>query len=118
MVDMWYFPKGFTKEILPIAIDSEAEPRGFYSVPDFMAQDKVEQLTHYLPKYGLLSIESWVHIFYASVIFGVFTRGYRFEERIKHHNFIALKLLWRGIIEHNQVLTTIRSRQSGQRYIH
>ncbi len=105
-VDMWYFPKGFTKDVAYIAIDSEAEPRGFYSVPDFMAQDQVEELTHYLPKYALLSIESWVHIFYASVIFGVFTRGYRFEEQIKHHNFTALKLLWRGIIEQKQMLTT------------
>lgn len=105
-VDMWYFPKGYSTDIQPIAIDSEAEPRGFYSVPDFMAQDKVEELTHYLPKYALLSIESWVHIFYASVIFGVFSRGFRFEESIKHHNFLALKLLWRGIIEQKQMLTT------------
>ncbi|MBA3873486.1 MAG: hypothetical protein H0X30_30505, partial [Anaerolineae bacterium] len=114
MVDMWYFPKGYTKDVLPIAIDSESEPRGFYSVPDFMAQDKVEELTHYLPKYALLSIESWVHIFYASVIFGVFTRGYRFEEQIKHHNFTALKLLWRGIIEQRQVLTTSEAVKVGK----
>lgn len=114
MVDMWYFPKGYSSEILPIAIDSESEPRGFYSVPDFMAQDKVEQLTHNLPKYGLLSIESWVHIFYASIIFGVFTRGYRFEEKVKHHNFLSLKLLWRGILEQKQVLTTSEAVKVGK----
>ncbi len=114
LVDMWYFPNGYVKDTHPIAIDSESEPRGFYSVPDFMAQDQVEQLTHYLPKYGLLSIESWVHIFYASVIFGVFARGYRFEERIKHHNFLALKLLWRGIIEQKQILTTSEAVKVGK----
>jgi len=55
-----------------------------------------------------------VHIFYASVIFGVFTRGYRFEENIKHHNFTALKLLWRGIIEQKQVLTTTEAVKVGK----
>ena len=40
----------YQRDVLPIAIESESEPRGFYSVPDFMAQDKVEELTHYLPK--------------------------------------------------------------------
>ncbi|MEZ4670177.1 MAG: hypothetical protein R3E39_19905 [Anaerolineae bacterium] len=106
LVDIWYFPNGYAEPIKPISIESGSEPRGFYSVPDFMAQDKVEELTHHLPRRGLLSIESWVHIYYASVIFGVFTRGFRFEEEIKHHNFKSIKLLWRGIIEQRQVLTT------------
>lgn len=105
-VDLWYFPKGYSAEQQPIAIESEAKPRGFYSVPDFMAQDRVEELTHYLPERAVLSIESWVHVYYASVIFGVFTRGYRFEESIKKHNFKSLRLLWRGIIEQKQMLTT------------
>ncbi|MBL8118356.1 MAG: multidrug transporter [Anaerolineae bacterium] len=106
LADIWYFPAGYTEDVLPIPIESESEPRGFYSVPDFMAQDKVEELTHHLPKRAILSIESWVHIYYASVIFGVFTRGFRFEEEIKRHNFKTLKLLWRGILEQKQVLTT------------
>jgi carbonic anhydrase/acetyltransferase-like protein (isoleucine patch superfamily) len=106
LIDMWYFPGGYSDAIEPLPIASEAEPRGFYSVPDFMAQDKVEELTHYLPRRGLVAIESWVHVYYASVIFGVFTRGFRFEEEIKRHNFLTLKLLWRGIIEQRQVLTT------------
>jgi carbonic anhydrase/acetyltransferase-like protein (isoleucine patch superfamily) len=70
-----------------------------------MAQDRGD-LTHYLAERAVLSIESWVHIYYASVIFGVFSRGSRFEEKIKTHNFVALKLLWRGIIEQRQVLNT------------
>ncbi len=98
--------KGLLKDVSYIAIDSEAEPRGFYSVPDFMAQDQVEELTHYLPKYALLSIESWVHIFYASVIFGVFTRGFRFEEQIKHHNFTALNCCGAASSNKRQMLTT------------
>jgi carbonic anhydrase/acetyltransferase-like protein (isoleucine patch superfamily) len=105
LLDLWYFPAGYSEDIVPIPVPSGFKEKGFYSVPDFMAQDRGD-LTHYLPARAVLSIESWVHLYYASVIFGVFTRGSRFEEHIKTHNFTALKLLWRGIIEQRQVLTT------------
>ena len=105
LVDLWYFPAGYSEDIVPVIVPSGYLEKGFYSVPDFMAQDRGD-LTHYLPARAVLSIESWVHIYYASVIFGVFTRGSRFEEHIKTHNFTSLNLLWRGIIEQKQVLTT------------
>jgi carbonic anhydrase/acetyltransferase-like protein (isoleucine patch superfamily) len=105
LIDLWYFPNGYTEDIIPITVPSGYKEKGFYSVPDFMAQDRGD-LTHYLAERAVLSIESWVHIYYASVIFGVFSRGSRFEEKIKTHNFVALKLLWRGIIEQRQVLNT------------
>lgn len=105
LVDLWYFPKGYTDDIRPVVVKSDAKEKGFYSVPDFMAQNRGD-LTHFLPARALLSIESWVHVYYASVIFGVFSRGSRFEEHIKTHNFDALRLLWRGIMEQKQVLST------------
>ena len=105
LLDLWYFPDGYTDQVLPIPVPSGYKEKGLYSVPDFMAQDRGD-LTHYLPARAALSIESWVYVSYANVIFGVFTRGSRFEEHIKTHNFTALKLLWRGIIEQKQVLTT------------
>jgi carbonic anhydrase/acetyltransferase-like protein (isoleucine patch superfamily) len=105
LVDLWYFPNGYDENIVPIVVPSDYQERGFYSVPDFMAQDRGD-LTHYIPAQAVLSIESWVHLYYANVIFGVFTRGIRFEEHIKTHNFAALKLLWRGILEQKQVMTT------------
>jgi carbonic anhydrase/acetyltransferase-like protein (isoleucine patch superfamily) len=105
LIDLWYFPNGYSQDITPIIVPSGYKEKGFYSVPDFMAQDRGD-LTHYLAERAVLSIESWVHIYYASVIFGVFSRGSRFEEKIKTHNFLALKLLWRGIIEQRQVLNT------------
>jgi UDP-N-acetylglucosamine diphosphorylase / glucose-1-phosphate thymidylyltransferase / UDP-N-acetylgalactosamine diphosphorylase / glucosamine-1-phosphate N-acetyltransferase / galactosamine-1-phosphate N-acetyltransferase len=105
LIDLWYFPDGYTDTIMPVVVPSLFKEKGYYSVPDFMAQDRGD-LTHYLAERAVMSIESWVHIFYASVVFGVFSRGSRFEEHIKGHNFAALKLLWRGIIEQKQVLTT------------
>lgn len=105
LTDLWYFPNGYSDRALPVIVPSDSKEKGFYSVPDFMAQDRGD-LTHHLTARALLSIESWVHIYYASVIFGVFSRGHRFEEYVKSHNFYALKLLWRGILEQKQVLTT------------
>jgi carbonic anhydrase/acetyltransferase-like protein (isoleucine patch superfamily) len=105
LLDLWYFPKGYSEDIVPITVKSGCKEKGFYSVPDFMAQNRGD-LTHYLPERAVLSIESWVHVYYASVIFGVFTYGSRFEEYINTHNFYSLKLLWRAIIEQKQILTT------------
>jgi carbonic anhydrase/acetyltransferase-like protein (isoleucine patch superfamily) len=105
LIDLWYFPNGYDEDIVPVVVPSGAREKGFYSVPDFMAQNRGD-LTHYLPERAMLSIESWVHVFYGSVVFGVFTRGSRFEEFVKTHNFYALKLLWRGIIEQKQILTS------------
>jgi carbonic anhydrase/acetyltransferase-like protein (isoleucine patch superfamily) len=105
LVDLWYFPEGYTDEQLAVTVPSGWQEKGFYSVPEFMAQNRGD-LTHYLPERAMVSVESWVHIYYASVIFGVFTKGSRFEEYIKKHNFFALRLLWRAIIEQKQILTT------------
>lgn len=113
LVDLWYFPDGYSEDMIPIVVPSGWKEKGFYSVPEFMAQNRGD-LTHFLPERALLSIESWVHIYYASVIFGVFTRGSRFEEYTKRHNFFALRLLWRAIIEQKQVLTTSKVVQVGK----
>jgi UDP-N-acetylglucosamine diphosphorylase / glucose-1-phosphate thymidylyltransferase / UDP-N-acetylgalactosamine diphosphorylase / glucosamine-1-phosphate N-acetyltransferase / galactosamine-1-phosphate N-acetyltransferase len=105
LIDLWYFPNGYTPDILPIVVESDFKEKGFYNVPDFMAANQ-QDLTHYLPARAVLSIESWVHVYFGSIIFGVFTRGSRFEEHVKKHNFKALQLLWRGILEQKQVLST------------
>lgn len=105
LIDLWFFPNGYTPEIAPVVVESDYKEKGFYNVPDFMAANQ-QDLTHYLPERAVLSIESWVHVYFASIIFGVFTRGSRFEEYVKGHNFKAIQLLWRGILEQKQILST------------
>ncbi|RMF81123.1 MAG: multidrug transporter [Chloroflexi bacterium] len=115
LIELWYYPNGYVHddEVLPIVVPSDAEEKGFYSVPDFMAQEQ-GNLTHFLPERAILSIESWVHVYYASIIFGVFARGSRKEEYIKQHNFYALKVLWHAIIEQKQMLSTSELVQVGK----
>lgn len=105
LLDLWYFPNGYTPDIVPIPVLSGWKEKGFYSVPDFMAQDRGD-LTHYLTERSVISVETWVHVFYAAVILGVFSRGHRLDERIKRDNFLSLRLLWRAIIEQRQIMTT------------
>jgi carbonic anhydrase/acetyltransferase-like protein (isoleucine patch superfamily) len=105
LLDLWYFPNGYTPSVTPVVIPDDAVEKGFYSVPDFMTMQQGD-LTHFLPARAAVSIESWVHVYFASIIFGVFARGSRFEEHVKRHNFAALRLLWRGIMEQKQILST------------
>ena len=102
--DLWYFPGGYDPDIIPIVIPSDAREIGFYSVPDFMTGEQ-GTLTHYAPQRAIISIESWVHIYFATIIFGNFGRAGRLDSQIENSVFAQLKLLWRGIVEQKQVLS-------------
>lgn len=105
LVDLWYFPGSYTPDIVPIVVPSDAEEMGFYSVPDFMSMEQGD-LTHYGTQRAVASIESWVHVYFASVIYGLFGRGSRFDRYAKAHNGFSLKLLWRAILEQRQLLSS------------
>ena len=103
MLDLWYFPDGYTADVLPVVIPSDAHEIGFYSVPDFMTM-KQGNLTHYAPMRSFMSIESWVHVYFASIIFSNFARAGRLDRRIESSFFTSLKLLWRAVLEQKQIL--------------
>ncbi len=105
MLDLWYFPADYTDEWQPIVVDSDAEEMGFYSVPDFMTMEQ-GNLTHYAPGRAVMSIESWVHVYFASIIYSLFGRASRFDRYVKTHNFYSLRLLWRAMLEQRQLLST------------
>src|SRR5690606_16747815 len=63
-------------------------------------------LTHYAPARAVLSIESWVHVYFASIIVGLFGRASRFDRYVKSHNMYSLRLMWRAILEQRQLLST------------
>ena len=105
LLDLWFFPQGYQPDAVPVVVPSDYIEKGFYSVPEFMTMEQGD-LTHYLPARAVISIESWVHVYFASIIFGVFSAGSRFEEYVRHHNFYALRLLWRGMLEQKQLLNT------------
>ncbi len=105
MTDLWYFPDGYTDEAVPLIIPTDPVEKGFYSVPHYMSQDG-RDLTHFLSERVLFSVESWVHVYFANTVQGVFARGSRYEEYAKRHNLFQLKVLWRAILEWKQVLSS------------
>lgn len=105
LADLWFFPNGYTPDIVPVVVPSESEEMGFYSVPDFMTMEQGD-LTHYGAKRAIISIESWVHVYFAAIIFGLFGRASRFDRYVQTHNFYSIKLLWKAIIEQRQLLSS------------
>ncbi len=113
MADLWYFPNGYTDQITPLIVPAEGKEKGFYSVPHYMTQDG-NDLTHYLAERVLFSVESWVHIYFANTVQGVFARGSRYEERAKRSNFLQLRVLWQAILEYKQLLSSSALVQVGE----
>ncbi len=105
LADLYYFPNGYTSEIEPVIVPSDAHEIGFYSVPDFMTM-RQGNLTHYAPMRALISVESWVHVYFASIIYGNFGRAGREDMQIRTSLFENLRLLWRGLVEYRQLMQT------------
>jgi carbonic anhydrase/acetyltransferase-like protein (isoleucine patch superfamily) len=103
LADLWYFPRGVVSDVQPLVIDWEAREMGYYRVPEYMAIDK-GQLTFQVPLRSCISIESWVHIFIADTIFGLFTRAAHTTHSIDTDLGFKLQVLWQALLEQKQVL--------------
>ncbi len=103
LMDLWYLPSGYTPNVMPVVVDSGWTEAGYYSVPSYMSNRG--DLVHYLTKRTMLSMENWVHVFYANIVMGVFSLGHRFEDKLDSSNFYRLFVLWRALIEQKQVLS-------------
>ena len=106
LADLWYYPHGTTtdKEPEPLIVNLQAREIGYYHVPTYMATEQGD-LVFQVPLRALIAIDSWVHIFVADIIFGVFARGARFEARLNSDPFFKLKILATAMYEGKQVLS-------------
>lgn len=102
-IDLWYYPNGIEEECEPVVVDMLSQEVGYYHVPPYIAFDK-EDLVFQVPLRSLIAIDSWVHIFIADVVFGLFKRGLRFEEQLKHDAVFKLRILGKALYEGKQVL--------------
>ncbi|HXF85593.1 MAG TPA: DapH/DapD/GlmU-related protein [Anaerolineales bacterium] len=103
LADLWYYPRGPVADAEPLVIDLEPRELGYYHVPTYMA-DQSGDLTFQVPLRALIAIDSWVHIFIADIVFGLFSRGARFEKRLNEDLAFKLKILGKAIYEGRQVL--------------
>jgi carbonic anhydrase/acetyltransferase-like protein (isoleucine patch superfamily) len=103
LADLWYFPNGVKPDPQPVVVDFQTREIGYYRIPTYMSTDKGE-LVYQVPLRGLLAIDSWVHIFIADMVYGLFGRGARFEDRLNRDFFYNLKVLWHALLEQRQIL--------------
>ncbi|MDH5605729.1 MAG: multidrug transporter [Anaerolineae bacterium] len=104
LADLWYYPDGpVPEEADPVVVDLQAREIGYYHVPSYMATQQGD-LTFQVPRRALIAIDSWVHIFIADMVFGLFSRGARFEDRLEKEVFFKLKILGHALYEGRQIL--------------
>jgi carbonic anhydrase/acetyltransferase-like protein (isoleucine patch superfamily) len=103
VADLWYFPYGRETKVRPLSVDTQAKELGYYNVPKYMAPNQGD-LTYQVPLRAFLSIEHWIHVFLANTTFGVFAEGARFE-KLAEHAMPKIKLLWRALVERENVLS-------------
>ena len=103
LADLWYYPDGPVADVESLVIDLDARDMGYYHVPTYMA-DQSGDLTFQVPLRSLIAIDSWVHIFVVDVVFGLFSRGARFEKRLNEDLGFKLKIFARALYEGRQIL--------------
>jgi carbonic anhydrase/acetyltransferase-like protein (isoleucine patch superfamily) len=103
LADLWYYPQGITPEAEPMIIDLQSTELGYYHIPTYMASEQGD-LTYQVPLRSLLAIDSWVHVYIADIVFGLFGRGARFEDRLKRDPFFKLRITGAALYEGKQVL--------------
>jgi carbonic anhydrase/acetyltransferase-like protein (isoleucine patch superfamily) len=103
LADLWYFPNGPEKHAEPVVINTHSIEAGYYHVPTYMAYEQGD-LVFQVPLRSLIAIDSWVHVFIADVVFGLFTRGARFENHLKRDPIFKLRILATAMYEGKQVL--------------
>lgn len=103
LADLWYYPAGPSEDAEPLVIDLQSREIGYYHVPTYMA-DKSGDLVFRVPRRACLSIDSWVHVLMADMVFGLFARGARFEHRLEHDLGFKLSILAHALYQGRHVL--------------
>ena len=111
--DLWYYPNGPTTDVAPLVIDMQAREIGYYHVPTYMASESGD-LCYQVPLRAMLAIDCWTHIFIADGVFGLFSRGARFEERLNKDLLFKVRLLLTALYEGRQLLECSKLVQVGK----
>jgi acetyltransferase-like isoleucine patch superfamily enzyme len=125
LADLWYFPDGIQPGhanidaldfIEPLVIDLDSLEAGYYHIPSYMAFEQGD-LVFQVPRRSLLAIDSWVHVFIADVVYGLFTRAAHFEDKLKQDPWFKLGILAQAMLEGKQVLECSRLVKIGKNCI-
>ncbi|MDT8306029.1 MAG: multidrug transporter [Anaerolineae bacterium] len=115
LAEMFYLPGGVSQyeDAAPLVVDTGSRERGYYHIPPYMATE-FGDLTYQLPQKAFIILESWVHLFVADILFGVFAGGARIEDRINADWRYKIKILLRALVEQRSVLESTALVQIGR----
>jgi len=113
LADLWYYPNGPQPAAEALVIDMDAVNMGYYHIPTYMANETGD-LDYHVPLRSLISIDSWVHIFIADSVFGMFGRGARAMKNLDTDLFYKLSMLGTALFEGRQVLECSKLVQIGR----
>ncbi|MCD4673799.1 MAG: hypothetical protein K8R77_14135 [Anaerolineaceae bacterium] len=113
LTDLWYYPDGPQPAAEPLVIDMEARDLGYYHIPTYMASEKGD-LVYKVPLRSLISIDSWVHVFIADSVFGMFGKAARELKRFDMDPVYKLGVLGSALYEGKQVLSCSKLVQVGR----
>lgn len=98
--EMYYFPNGFDENATPLVIETLSHEMGYYNIPSYMASKG--ELTYQVPLRAFLSIEHWLHVFMANVVFGVFSMAATTDVRLNNGRLTRFfqwsRIDWRDFI--------------------
>jgi acetyltransferase-like isoleucine patch superfamily enzyme len=105
LADLWYYPRGIEKKVTPLIIDLISQEAGYYHIPSYMASDHGD-LVFQVPLHTLIAIDSWVHIFITDVVFGLFGRAVRTQNRLDQDLAFKLQVLGKSLYEGKHLLSS------------
>ncbi len=91
--DLWYLPDGPAAQFEPVILASDAQEMVYFQAPP-----PVGSLTWWVPQRAVCPVDTWVHLFFANIVFGVFTLAGRAERRAASAAF-RLRARWRALVE-------------------
>ena len=80
-VPLWYFPDEATRRVDPIIISSGARSIKQRYRPDG-ADGTASELIWRLPQRAVCAVDTWIHLFFINIVFGVYSRAAQFERRM------------------------------------
>ena len=116
LADLWYYPNGPKTEVEPLVVDMQAREVGYYHIPSYMAGQRGD-LVYQVPLRAMMAIDCWTHIFIVDEVFGLFSRGVRFEDRLKTDLKFKLGLISTALYEGRQLLECSRLVKIGKNCI-
>jgi len=104
-VDLWYFPNGVTDQAEAVVVPSDAREVGYHHLPIVMTGSSGEPVW-WLPQRAICAIDSWVHIFFANIVFGVFSQASRLEVRSTSDVAFRLRAILASFLESKPLLAS------------